>query len=59
MKMKKSYFLIRVAPGPNNALKEAAYSGLKKRRKASFFNQDCAWPKQCAKRSGLLWAEEK
>ena len=26
-------FLIRFAPGPNNALKEAAYSGLKKDEK--------------------------
>ena len=44
--------LIRVSPGPNNALTVAAYSGQKKTVPV-VFNQGCAWPKQYAKRCDL------
>ena len=47
----------RIAPGPTNALTVAAYSGQKKTI-FLVFNQGCAWPKQCAKRSGT-WAEDR
>ena len=43
--------LIRIAPGPNNALTVAAYSGQK--TVLVVFNQGYAWPKQYAKRCDL------